>query len=199
MAVYVNCPRSYQRDQEQSYPRFNNSSFHSNMMDSSGYGLEIVRGHAVIQRCHFNSNRHSVAGFGYPDSGFTISECYQGPIISSFPIDQHYLGENNGSGSSPSDYHFRYRGGGLMRVLNSAFACLDTIEDSVVYNGSRQPALALQGLPLEGVEVKGNLFRHSGPESAFSQGHLPGGIETNTLGLARWTIGDNQFGWEPGA
>lgn len=197
MAVYVNCPRSYGVDQEQSYPQFNNDAFHNNLMDSSGYGIEVIRGHAVIQRCYLNANRHSIAGFGHPDSGFTISECFQDRIIGSFPIDQHYMGENNGSGSSPSDYKYRYRGGGLMQVLNSSFACRNVFEDSVVYSGARQPALALQGVPLQKSVVKGNLFRHDSPETAFSQGHTPGGHEKGPLGFVRWEVSGNQFGWDP--
>lgn len=193
MGVYVNCPRSYGRSQEQSYPRFNNISGHDCMMTSSGYVFEIIRGHAIIERSFFNATRHAVAGFGHPDSGYTISECYFGPAQALFPVDQHYMGENNGNASDPRAYKYRYHAGGMHRILNCSFTATHVIKAANFSGGSKTPHIVIGAIPHKGCVVKGNAFAHSSMKEAIAQPRTPRGTP-GPNGYVNFEISDNTYG-----
>ncbi|ADJ16811.1 hypothetical protein HacjB3_19343 (plasmid) [Halalkalicoccus jeotgali B3] len=204
-AISVNCPRSWGRERDQSHPRIQNSSIHDCGLSGYGYGLEVNTGHPVCERSYFNGCRHMVAGEGYPDCGYTLSGCFFGPAGSLFPIDMHNLAENIGGTTNPDDYEYRYRSGGLMRVLNCTVAFSHVIDIASTESGSlsaggnpfageQTSAISIGGLPAQGVQVAGCRFVHDSPDSAFSQGLLPRHAETNQFGLARWESKNNQFG-----
>lgn len=205
MGIAVGCPESWNRDQEQSYPRIRNCSIHDCGLSGYGYGVEVDTGHPVVENCYFNGCRHMVAGEGWPDAGYTLSNCFFGPAGSLFPIDMHYLGENGGSGGSPSDRNYRYHAGELMEILNCTVAfsrVIDIASSPSVYDGGNPfagdhtSAIVIGGLPTEGVVVKGCEFVHSSRDSAISQdpAKIPGHANVDSNGYARIEYENNQYG-----
>ena len=201
--INVDCPRSYGRQRDQSYPRISNCSIHDCGLSGYGYGIEVNTGHPICQRSFFNGCRHMIAGEGYPDCGYTLSECFLGPAGSLFPIDMHYLGENIGGTSNPDDYQYRYHSGGLMRILNCTVAFSHVINIAASssisaggnpFAGNQTPAIAIGGLPAQGVVVQGCRFVHDSVSSAISQGHIPGHADTGSNGFSRFQIKNNQYG-----
>jgi hypothetical protein len=201
--ISVNCPRSYGREREQSYPGIQHCAIHDSGLSGYGYGVEVNVGHPIIQRCFFNGCRHMIAGEGYPDCSYTVQGSFFGPAGSLFPLDMHNLAENGGEGQNPEDYEYRYRSGGLIRVLNCTVAFSHVINIAASsslsaggnpFAGNQTSAIGIGGLPAQGVIVQGCRFVHDGPESAFSVGLLPRHAETDQYGLARWETKNNQFG-----
>lgn len=193
--IMVEGPRSYQRDMKQITPVINNCSIHDNAMTSSGYGIVTSTGHFFAKNCFLTRNRHSIAGDGKPDAGYTLSGCFFGPVQSLFPTDMHYLGENNGNSSDPGSYNYRYRSGGLMRILNCTYTSAHVFEKANFSGGNKTPAIVIAGIPLHGVEVRGCRFVHSPPPSSgvFSQARTPGRHSEGPLGFVRWNIKNNRY------
>lgn len=205
--ITVDCPRSYGVAQEQSYPQIRNSSIHDCGMSGHGYGVNVIRGHPVCQRIFLNGTRHAIAGYGYPDGGYSLADSSIGPANSLFQCDMHYIGENSSGSSSPSSYEYRYHSGGLIRIIRTTFTSSHVIDiastESISqggnpFAGNPTPAISIGGLPAQGVEVKGNRFVHDSVSSAISQGHVPGHAETDANGFARIEYSNNQFGINPG-
>lgn len=195
--IMVDGARSYQRDQAQIQPLVSNCSIHDNAMTSSGYGVVTAGGHVFVRDCFLNACRHSIAGEGFPDAGYTLQRCFFGPVQSLFPVDQHYLGENSHSGSDPNGYHYRYRSGGLMRVLSCTFTASHVFSGANFNGGNPTPAIVIAAIPDKKVVVKGNQFVHGPPGSSgpsvFSQSHNPGRLPEGPHGFVRWEIGENEF------
>lgn len=180
-------------------PQINNSSIHDCMMTSAGYGVDVQCGHPVVSQCYFNATRHAVAGFGYPDAGYTLQNCVFGPANALFQVDMHYLGENIGGSADPSAYNYRYRSGGLMRILGCTFTSTHVIRAANFAGGKPTPAIVIGGIPKEGVVIHGNTFSHPPPgnnPSVFNQSTTPGSHSLGPNGFAppeKFDIQDNQY------
>ncbi|UPM42915.1 hypothetical protein [Halocatena salina] len=67
---------------------------HHNQMNHLGYPMELYNGLHLIEWNTFDYNRHSIAGFGYPTSGYEARFNLIGPNAILHAFDMHYLGEN---------------------------------------------------------------------------------------------------------
>lgn len=193
--IMVEGPRSYQHDTAQIQPLINNCSIHDNAMTSSGYGIVTASGHFFAKHCFLDRNRHSIAGDGRPDAGYTLSGCWFGNVNSLFPTDMHYLGENSGEGTDPESYSYRYRSGGLMRILNCYYSSTHVFSKANFSGGNETPSIVIAGIPDHRVEVKGCRFAHGPPPDSgvFSQAHTPGRLSEGPLGFVKWDIANNAY------
>ncbi|WP_245998432.1 hypothetical protein [Halalkalicoccus subterraneus] len=203
MAISVNCPPSWNREREQSYPRISNCSIHDNMMSGFGYCIEVNVGHPIVQRCFLNAARHMMAGEGLSDGGYTISESFVGPAASLFALDYHYNGENITGSSDPAARDYRYRSGGLIRILNTTVAYSHVIRAAATssisqggnpFAGNQTPAVHIGGVPAKKCLIQGCRFVHGSREEAITQGHIPPHIDVNEQGYGRIIAKNNQYG-----
>lgn len=205
-AIVTNCPQSVGTSTKQSYPQISNCLITNSGMSGYGYGVESIMGHPVIQRCYFNATRHAVATFGYPSSGYTVSDSVFGPATLMFSADVHSLGENSsGSSSDPSDPRYRYRASGLVRIRRNVFTFDESMmiapSDSLSaggnpFAGDQQHAISVGGIPWKKCVIKGNTFVHDSFESAVHQSHTSAAPDSaiGPRGYAKFETGNNRFG-----
>lgn len=205
--IVVNCPRCVGVPQNQSYPRLIALSTHDCGLSGYGYGVEIIMGHPIIRQCYLGACRHVCAGYGYPSGGYSLINSFISPVTILFPIDYHNLGENIGGSSDPSDPRYRYRAGGLIRVIGCSIAADKSLPIAATesisaggnpFAGSFQPAISIQGIPWKRAVIKNNVFVHSSVDEAISQSNIPATASTGPHGFARFEISGNEFGWKPG-
>lgn len=196
--VSVDCPRSFGRDQQQSYPSIQNASIHDCGMSGHGYGVHVITGHPICQNLYINGTRHAVAGDGSPDAGYTLANSYIGPANSLFQLDMHYLGENISGNMDPASYEYRYHSGELIRILGNTLTSTHVVDFANFAGGSSTPAVVIGSIPSQGVEIKGNTFAHPPPGNSptvFSQGRVPPEYEDERgpNGFVRFDIGQNKY------
>ncbi|WP_248911064.1 hypothetical protein [Halocatena marina] len=73
---------------------FHHNSMHHNQMNRLGYPMDLYNGQHLIEWNYFDYNRHSIAGFGYPNNGYEARFNVVGPNAIQHAFDMHYLGEN---------------------------------------------------------------------------------------------------------
>lgn len=155
---------------------------HHNALAGLGYGVTVFDGHAVIEDCTFNHNRHAVDGFGHPGCGYEARNNVIGPTTYSHVFDMHRLDENVGEAEAIAgrfvDIHH-----------NTVLATSDG-------DGTPQEAIAVRGVPTDRVRIWRNQFAHEGPPSP------PGGQgdayrQVNVSTWKRFDARDNAFAGEP--
>lgn len=141
--------------------RVTRGSIHHNQLRQSyligyGYGVNMWYGAADISHTYFNSQCHSVAGFGWYISDFDVNECVFGPTQRRATVDMHCLEENtsNTSGDDPSATDYGLRAGGDLTVRNSTFA-FDTTDQ-----GNDINAIGIRGVPWHSIVNHHNRFTH---------------------------------------
>jgi hypothetical protein len=197
-----------------------NAEVHHNHIHKSyqigyGYGVDIWRGFGDIHHNYFEETRHSIVGFGWWNSGYIIENNVFGPRQYSHTVDMHSLEENDATGragDNQDDPNYDLRAGGEMQINNNTF----TMDESVTGGGLN--AIAIRGVPQEGVWIENNRFAH--PERPpFNSGNTQEGfawrqVNLNLSGWAdipqddegytlNWNDSGNQFDvpdtpWEPG-
>lgn len=201
--IVVNCPRCVGVPQNQSYPRLIALSTHDCGLSGYGYGVEIIMGHPIIRQCFFNATRHAIASFGWPSASYTVMDSVFGPATLLFSVDAHSLGENSsGSSGDPSDPRYRYRAGGLMRILRNTFTFNESMmiaptesisQGGNPFAGSQQAAISIGGIPWKRCVVKGNTFVHDSLDAAVNQSHI-GAVPTGPHGYANFEFAKNRYG-----
>ncbi|WP_336343357.1 hypothetical protein [Halalkalicoccus ordinarius] len=180
-----------------------------------GYGITIRRGFGEIHHNYFDETRHTIAGYGWWNSGFVVENNVFGPRHYSHTVDMHCLEENRATarvGDDPNDPDYDLRAGGEMRVRNNTF-CMD----QGVHGGGIN-AIAIRGVPWDGVWIENNRFAHS-QRPPYNSGNDQEGFAWRQVNLnlsgwdpipqddegytRNWNDTDNQFGapdtpWESG-
>ncbi|WP_336344820.1 hypothetical protein [Halalkalicoccus ordinarius] len=188
---------------------------HKSYQRGYGYGITIRRGFGEIHHNYFDETRHTIAGYGWWNSGFVVENNVFGPRHYSHPIDMHCLEENQATarvGDNPNDPDYDLRAGGEMRVRNNTF-CMDRRTQGGGIN-----AIAIRGVPWDGVWVENNRFAHS-QRPPYNSGNDQEGFAWRQVNLnlsgwdpipqddegytRNWNDADNQFGapdtpWESG-
>lgn len=117
------------------------NSMHHNQMNHLGYPMELYNGLHLIEWNYFDHNRHSIAGFGYPNNGYEARFNVVGPNAILHAFDMHYLGENldelgkSGLGMS---------GGEFVNIHHNVFEL------------TSYPAFSIQGIPQQYVRFCNN-------------------------------------------
>jgi hypothetical protein len=74
--------------------RIHHNAIHHNQMQTLGYGIDARNGEHIIEWNYFDSNRHSVAGFGHRQNGYEARFNIVGPHAVRHAFDMHGLSEN---------------------------------------------------------------------------------------------------------
>ncbi|RRJ33632.1 hypothetical protein [Halocatena pleomorpha] len=110
------------------------NSMHHNQMNHLGYPMELYNGLHLIEWNTFDYNRHSIAGFGYPTSGYEARFNVIGPNATLHAFDMHYLGEN-----------LDYLKGSKLGTVAGTFVNIH----HNVFKLTSYPAFSIQGYPEE--------------------------------------------------
>lgn len=180
-----------------------------------GYGINIRRGFGEIHHNYFDETRHAIGGYGWWNSGFVVENNVFGPRQYSHTVDMHCLEENRATvrvGDDPDHPDYDLRAGGEMRVRNNTF-CMDQ-----GLHGGGINAVAIRGVPWDGVWIENNRFAHS-QRPPYNSGNDQEGFAWRQVNLnlsswdpipqddegytLNWNDSDNQFGapeapWESG-
>lgn len=108
------------------------NNMHHNQMEHLGYPMELYNGLHLIEWNYFNYNRHSIAGFGYPTSGYEARFNTVGANAILHSFDMHHLGENLDD----------YKGSDFGRVAGSFVNIHHNVFELTSY-----PAFSIQGIP----------------------------------------------------
>lgn len=152
---------------------------HHNALEGLGYGVEVFDGHAVVEDCVFDHNRHAVDGFGHRGCGYEARRNYVGPHTYSHVFDMHRLDENV-DGADPV-------AGRLVDVHHNTVAAVADVD------GTPQEAIAVRGVPTERVRVWRNRFAHEGPPEAAPGGHGDAYRQGNVPGWRRFDARSNVY------
>lgn len=113
-------------------------SFHNNLMETLGYGIEQYNGHMWVDRSFFDRNRHGISGFGYPTQSWEATNCLVGDGLgASHAFDEHDLGSNITT-DTPN------MGGHHIAVRNCTFLLTHDV------NGDKQEPVVQRGQSLAG-------------------------------------------------
>ena len=151
-----------------------------------GYGINIRRGVGEIHHNYFDEARHAIAGYGWWNSGFVVENNVFGPRQYSHTVDMHCLEENQATarvGDDPDHPDYDLRAGGTMEVRNNTF-CMDG-----ALHGGGINAVAIRGVPWDGVWIENNRFAHS-QRPPYNSGN-------NQEGFAWRQVNLNLSGWDP--
>ncbi|MFC7007373.1 right-handed parallel beta-helix repeat-containing protein [Halalkalicoccus salilacus] len=180
-----------------------------------GYGIAIRRGFGEIHHNYFDETRHAVGGYGWWNSGFVVENNVFGPRQYSHTVDMHCLEENQATirvGDDPDHPDYDLRAGGEMSIRNNTF-CMDG-----ALHGGGINAIAIRGVPWDGVWIENNRFTHS-QRPPYNSGNNQEGFAWRQVNLnlsswdpvpqdeegytLNWNDSNNQFGapetpWESG-
>lgn len=155
---------------------------HHNALEGLGYGVEVFDGHAVIENCVFDHNRHAVDGFGHRGCGYEARCNYIGTHTYSHVFDMHRLDENVDGAEEVA--------GRLVDVHHNTVAAARDVD------GSPQEAVAIRGVPADRVRIWRNRFAHAGPPEVEPGGqgdaYRQGGVST----WQRLDVRDNVYAGE---
>lgn len=158
-------------------------SIHNNQLEGLGYGVDVINGHSVVEHTYFDYNRHSIVGFGYETNGYEARYNLVGPNPVSHAFDMHCLAENGGDGGN--------RAGGTIEIHHNTFQFTrDRLDRD-------QEAVAIRGVPADGVWLEKNWFAHprkpDGTDvEAHGQAYRQGNLDSDNWRNA-WAAG-NVFG-----
>jgi hypothetical protein len=103
---------------------FHHNEMHHNQMVGYGYPMELYNGEHLIEWNYFDSNRHSIAGFGYPDNGYEARFNIIGPHAEHdyfFSFDMHSIKENLGKDQIENHGFNPKRAGKYVNVHHNVF------------------------------------------------------------------------------
>ncbi|WP_017975022.1 hypothetical protein [Actinopolyspora halophila] len=165
--------------------RVDHSSIHNNPMEHFGYGVNLYNGESVIEWNYFDYNRHSIAGFGYEENGYTARYNLVGAHPISHAFDMHGLNQNNGDGEVA---------GGTINIHHNTFRFTHDVHP----DNRAQEAIAIRGVPADRCDIDNNWFYHdSKPTEVNKQGNAY--RQENEKWMHVWASG-NHFGTgEPGS
>lgn len=154
-----------------------------------GYGVTVFHGHPRIRACYFDNNRHSVAGDGAADCGWTTIDCIGGEHHRLHAWDMH--GDGNGNAGKYVDLR--------NNILLSTHNWYGTSGPS----DYGQETLSIRGIPREQCTIKYNAFSNTKPTepmrdhdndafnvqqtTTFSEGKI-GGVDSNVY---EWSSGSS--------
>lgn len=147
---------------------------HDNMQSGLGYNVNVYRGNPNISLAYFNASRHTLATFGYWNSGYTVEDSVVGPSTSFFLFDTHNLGENSASESTnPRDKGFIGRASGNIEVRRVTFTPERVIEDADYAAGEITSHMSMGGIPWpldgDGAIIEDCRCAHDSMDEAFYQ------------------------------
>lgn len=139
--------------------KFHRCTFHDNIMETLGYGVEQYNGHAEFDLCFFDRCRHGIAGFGYPEESYTLRRSVIGPgPWAGHAIDMHKLANNLSSGDDTAG----------RKILIEYCTFLSTWD----LGGYEQEGFTLRGIPIERGDLQDCKFAHpTKPSSPNVQGN----------------------------
>lgn len=129
-------------------------SFHDNLMETLGYGVEAYNGHQWYDRCFGDRNRHWISGYGYATQSYELTESFGGDgETAGHHVDMHETTAEENTG------------GHHVKIRNCSFASMTDL------TGSDQEAYAQRGVPVGEDELWNNCFVHpTEPNEPGSQG-----------------------------
>lgn len=135
------------------------SSFHHNLMEHLGYGVQLYSGDVSMDRCFLDRCRHGISGFGYPNCSWSLTNSVVGPgPWAGHALDMHKLANNLSDGDETA-------GGDILIRRCSLMATTDV-------NGSDQETFALRGVPTGEARIERTHFWHeSQPTETNIQGN----------------------------
>jgi hypothetical protein len=117
-------------------------TFHSNIMETLGYGIEQYNGHLWCDRSFYDRCRHGISGYGYTTESWELTESVIGPNDwAGHAMDMHDRVEPN-------------RGGHHISVRDCTFMITEDIA------GYGQEGIAQRGVSVAGDEIWGCDFWH---------------------------------------
>lgn len=160
---------------------------HDCMMDGAGYIVDVIRGHPTIEMSYFNATRHSIAGFGFSDCGYTLENSVFGPSTISHAVDMHALAEGG--------YDNDLTAGGRVEVRKCTFAFTHNID------GQNAQAIVFRGYPEDQYITDLNWFFHDMDgdgtfENVGNSGYQPVPYRQVNVGSgwSDWYASDNRYG-----
>lgn len=135
------------------------SSFHHNLMEHLGYGVQHYSGDLSLDRCFLDRCRHGISGFGYPSCSWSLSNSVVGPgPWAGHALDMHKLANNLSSGDETA--------GGDILIRRCSLMSTDDV------GGYGQEAFALRGVPTGEARIERTHFWHeSQPTETNVQGN----------------------------
>lgn len=140
---------------------------HHNAQAGLGYGVEVFDGHAVVEDCVFDHNRHAVDGFGHRGCGYEARCNYVGPHTYSHVFDMHRLDENVDGADAVA--------GRIVDVHHNTVTAARDVD------GSPQEAVAVRGVPEGRARIWRNRFAHEEPPvepGGQGDAYRQGGVST---------------------
>lgn len=158
---------------------------HDNMQSGLGYNINVYRGNPNISLAYFNASRHTIATFGYFNSGYSVEDSVVGPSTSLFLFDTHNLGENSASESTnPRDKGFIGRASGNVEVRRVTFTPTEVISDCDYSAGESTRHMSMGGIPWpidgDGAIIEDCRCAHDSMDEAFYQRTSGDGWEVST-------------------
>lgn len=138
--------------------RVRRSSFHHNLMEHLGYGVELYNGDLSMDRCFLDRCRHGISGFGYSTCSWSLTNSVVGPgPWAGHALDMHKLANNLSDGDETA--------GGDILVRRCSLMSTDDI------GGYGQEAFALRGVPAGEARIdKCHFWHDSKPTETNVQG-----------------------------
>lgn len=123
-------------------------TFHSNIMETYGYGIEQYNGHLWCDRSFYDRCRHGISGYGYRVESWELTESVVGPNDwAGHAMDMHDLGSN--VSDTPYGEFDPNMGGHHFHVRDCTFKITQDID------GSGQEGIAQRGVAYDGDEIWG--------------------------------------------
>lgn len=124
-------------------------SFHHNLMEGLGYGIEQYNGHLWCDRSFFDACRHGITSYGHPEASWELTESVVGPNDwAGHAMDMHDYADNN-------------RGGHHFHVRDCTFKITKGIPGTTGSRTEGQEGIAQRGVSVAGDEIWGCDFWHS--------------------------------------
>lgn len=162
-AIHVKGRGSGTRIDQLTDAEIHHNHLHRSLQIGYGYGLSIWRGLANIHHNYCNEHRHSITLFGFPETGYSITDNIFGPAYYSHAVDAHCLTENGVSESMDrDDAHFGLRAGGQLAVRRNVFLA----DRNTRGNGLN--GVTVRGEPLDGAWIERNHTVHAARPSSNS-------------------------------
>lgn len=165
------------------------SEFCDNNSNHLGYGITVFHGEPLIRACYFDNNRHSVAGDGADDCGWTTLDCIGGEHHKLHAWDMHEDAQSSGDA------------GTKMVLKRNILLSTHNWYDKSGPSDYGQETVSLRGIPRRGFVVKYNIFANSKPtepmrdhdNDSFNVMHATTFAEGRVEGTDL-----NEYGWEDG-
>lgn len=154
-----------------------------------GYGVTVFRGHPLIRACYLDNNRHSVAGDGASNCGWTTVDCIGGEHQRLHAWDMH------------EDPHSSGDAGTRMILERNVLLSTHNWYDTSGPSDYGQETVSIRATPRESFEVRFNAFTNTKPaepmddqdNDAFNVFHCDTFAEGNVHG-----VDSNTFEWQDG-